>query len=340
MSQLSDPADLAMLAARPIAPREIAALVADGLTEVERLFRENLDSPIEIVDEIGRFVVEGGGKRVRPTLHLLVSRMCGYRGNHDVVVATALEYIHCATLIHDDLIDDAPTRRGRVAAHVEWGNTVSVLFGDYLLAKAMQLAVRAGSLEVMDKIAEVTLRMTEGEMMQTRYEGQVDLTVDQYFGLIERKTAVLFRCCCELAGVLAGVDDDAKQALGRYGLNLGLEFQVVDDLLDLTGETQRLGKPVASDLAEGKPTLAVIELLREAGSRERELVERIMTGQGSETEIRALGRAIVESGAIERTRDVARRLADRATHELSRFPDGAAKQALLALPETLLHRDR
>ena len=320
---------------------EIAGTIAGELAEVEELFRSNLAAPVRIVDEIGSFVAAGRGKRVRPTLHLLSARLCGYAGPHAVLLATVLEFIHSATLIHDDIIDEATTRRGRPSVNSRWGNNITVLFGDYLFAKAMEMALRAGSLSVMQKLADVTLRMTEGEMLQTRYVGRIDLSVDEYMDLIERKTAALFACCCELAGLLARVDARRQQALRRYGLNLGMAFQLVDDLLDFTGDAKKLGKPAASDLQEGKVTLAVIDLLADGGSPERELVERVMAGaDGGSPDAAALTRLLHDSGAIERTHRRAQAYAAEAIDELSMFDSSDARRALGSLPDLLLFRDR
>jgi octaprenyl-diphosphate synthase len=331
---------VAPLCADPTAARAgIIPLVSDRLAEVEIAFRQNLASPVEIVDEIGQFVGEGTGKRVRPTLHLLCTRLCEYAGPHDVLLATVVELIHCATLIHDDIIDGAGTRRGRESVNQRWGNEVTVLFGDYMFAKAMELALRAGSLPVMERLADTTLRMTEGEMLQTRYVGRIDLSVEQYLDLIERKTASLFACCCELAGLLAGVGGERQAALRRYGRHLGLAFQLVDDLLDFTGDAARLGKATASDLREGKATLAVLDLVGSGGDAERELVRAIMDGADGARE-EELRRLLEASGALERAHERARFHARRASRELERFPDGAARRALHSLPELLLFRDR
>jgi len=324
-----------------VAQAEIVSLIGEPLDEVERMFRDNLASPVSIVDEIGSFVAESGGKRVRPSLHLLCARLCGYRGPHDVLLATVLEFIHCATLIHDDIIDEAKTRRGRPSVNSRWDNNVTVLFGDYLFAKAMELALRADSLQVMEKLAAVTLRMTEGEMLQTRYVGRLDLTVKEYLQLIEKKTALLFGCCCELAGILAGLDEDRRRALRDYGINLGMTFQLVDDLLDLTGDPATLGKPAASDLREGKATLAVIDLLGGGSLEARQLAQQVMeraTGDGPE--IVRLTRLVEQSGALERTRRRAQAYADRATGLMRQFPDSPFRRALLTLPGLLLDRDR
>ena len=320
---------------------EIQSLISDRLQSVEEMFRENLASPVSIIDEIGGFVSEGGGKRVRPTLHLLCASACRYDGRHDVLLATVLEFIHSATLIHDDIIDEATTRRGQPSANAQWGNNLTVLFGDYLFAKAMELALRADNLKVMEKLAEVTLRMTEGEMLQTRYEGRIDLTEPEYLDLIERKTAALFACCCELAGLLAGVDDSRQAALRAYGMNLGLAFQLVDDLLDFTGDAATLGKPAASDVRKGKATLAVIDLLSDGSGEGRELVRKVMQGGDDvSSEIRRLNDLLSDSGALERVRRRAGLYAGRATENLACLDDGPARRALLALPDLLLHRER
>lgn len=328
------------LPAPSVAPGDIVASVAPRLAQVERMFRDNLTSPVTIVGEIGEFVAQGSGKRVRPTLHLLACDLCGYTGPHDVTLATVLEFIHSATLIHDDVIDDAATRRGRPAVNRRWGNTITVLFGDYLYAKAMELALGAGSLKVMDRLAWITLRMTEGEMLQTRYAGRLDLPMVDYLGLIERKTAVLFGGCCELAGILAEVDEVIEERLRQYGLQMGMAFQIVDDLLDFTGDPEVLGKPTASDLREGKVTLPVIDLLEREGGAPRELVERIVRGEGRPDDGARLTQMLHEGGALDRAEARAREHADLALAVLESFPDGPARRALQGVPDLLISRSR
>ncbi len=320
---------------------EVRSLVADRLEAAEKLFGENLESPVGIVREIGSFVVEGEGKRVRPTLHLLCSSLCKYEGKHDVLIAAVLEFIHSATLIHDDVIDESLTRRGRDSINHRWGNNVTVLFGDYMLAKAMEMALRVGSLAVMERLADVTLRMTEGEMLQTRYVGRIDLTEKEYLDLVERKTAALFACCCELAGILAGVGEKRLIALRRYGMQLGLAFQLVDDLLDYTGDAATLGKPAASDLREGKVTLALIRLLQEGSEEARELAEKIMAkGHQDMPEITRLNALLRTQGAIDKTYEQARICAEGAARELEIFDDSPSRRALQSLPDMLLFRVR
>lgn len=320
---------------------EIRSLVADRLERVETLFRENIASPLRLVDEIGEFVADGGGKRVRPTLHLLCADLCGYRGTHDVLLATVLEFIHSATLIHDDIIDEARVRRGRPSVNARWGNNVTVLFGDWLLAKAMEMALEAGSLAVMRRLAEITLRMSEGEMLQTRYVGRLDLSVAEHLDLIERKTAVLFGGCCELAAILAGSDPSRATALRRFGLGVGMAFQIVDDLLDFTGNANTLGKPAGSDLREGKATLAVIDLLSTGSLRGRDLAARIMrNGRPDGPEILELNHLLADSGALERSRSRALDYAAAALAELREFPECPARRALAAVPDLMILRDR
>ena len=323
-----------------VSPDDIVGLVAPRLVEVERLFHDNLASPVAIVDEIGTFVGQGSGKRVRPTLHLLSADLCGYEGKHDVLLATVLEFIHSATLIHDDVIDAAATRRGRPSVNRGWGNTITVLFGDYLYAKAMEMALRAGSLRVMDRLAWITLRMTEGEMIQTRFVGRLDLSIDEYMDLIERKTAVLFGGCCELAGILSGVDAATERALRQYGVHIGLAFQIVDDMLDFTGDPAILGKPTASDLREGKATLPVLDLLRTGPSRGRELAAAIAAGNAGEDDGAELIALLHESGALERAEERARFHAELAIRELEAFPQGPARRALTGVPDLLISRNR
>jgi octaprenyl-diphosphate synthase len=318
-------------------------LVAADLEAVAAMFRANLTSSVAIVDEVGEFVAEGGGKRIRPTLHLLSARLCGYRGPHAVRIATVIEFIHCATLIHDDIIDGATTRRGRPAVNALWGNSVTVLYGDYMFAKAMELALGAESLRVMEQLADVTLRMTEGEMLQTRYLGRLDLAQEEYLDLVDKKTAALFCCSCELAGTLAGVEPRQQAALGRFGSHLGTAFQLIDDLLDLTGDSEILGKPAGSDLREGKATLAVLDLLGgDAGDEARRLAAEIMgtSGDAADPAVARLGQMLHETGALDRVRERARFHARCAMAELERFEDGPARRALRTIPDLLLMRER
>jgi octaprenyl-diphosphate synthase len=337
---LGGPGRVERLLFGPVATKaEIRSLVGDRLSAVDAMFREHIQSPVSIVDRVGAYVAEGEGKRVRPTLHLLCASLVGYRGPHDVLLGTVLEYIHTATLIHDDIIDEADTRRGRPSVHAAWGSGVTVLFGDWMFAKAMDLALRAESLEVMQMLADVTLRMTEGEMLQTRYVGRLDLSVDEHLDMVDRKTAALFACCCEIAGVVAGSDARHRAALREYGRNLGLAFQLIDDLLDFTGDPSKLGKPSASDLREGKATLPVLDLLA-SGTEEDRVRIRAIVEEADEAEIDRLRERLASTGALDRAREVARQYAGAALGALDAFDASPARRCLESLPSLLVFRDR
>jgi len=322
-----------------IAP--IHALVGARMAEVERLYREHLASPVAIVDQLGSYIAEGQGKRLRPMLHLLTASMVGYRGPHDTLLGVVLEYIHSATLVHDDVIDEAATRRGRASVNARWGNNLTVLFGDYLFAKAMDLALRADSLEIMRQLADVTLRMTEGEMLQTRFVGRLDVSVPEYLDMVERKTAALFACCCQTAGILAGIDPNHRRALSGYGRNLGMAFQLIDDLLDFTGDERRLGKPSGSDLREGKATLAVLDAVAAGDGEVRRLATAVMDAAAiDDGPLVALRERLLASGAFARVQTLAQRYAQDAVRALDGFDGGPAATALRTLPEILVYRDQ
>src|SRR5207237_1957035 len=217
-----------------------------------------------------KYIQRSGGKRIRPAVLLMASRLSGYRGDRAVLYAAVVEFIHTATLVHDDIIDDSALRRGRAAVHSRWGNDITVLLGDYLYIKSMALALTHDTLDLVRLLCDVTLRMIEGELYQLTKNGDADITEDQHFDIIRRKTAYLFGGCAQIGGMLGTVSRDQEQALQEYGFNLGIAFQLVDDLLDFTGDLAALGKPVGADLREGKMTLPLIHLLQqeeEAGER-------------------------------------------------------------------------
>src|SRR5262249_12154894 len=245
--------------------REIVRLVEDDLARVEELFEQQCRSDVGLVGEIGRYIQEGGGKRIRPALLLLGSRLCGYRGERAIVLASVVEFIHTATLLHDDIIDEATVRRGRRSVNSRWGNDITVLLGDFLYTKSMAMALSQDNLPILRLLSDVTLRMIEGELLEIERNGHLDVTEAQHVDLMRRKTADLFSACLRIGAILGDVGQEREQALARYGLNLGICFQMVDDLLDFTAEEKTLGKPVANDLREGKLTLPMIFLLRKAG---------------------------------------------------------------------------
>src|SRR4030095_13756423 len=229
--------------------------IRDDLTRVEREFGRHLQSQVSLIPKIGKYIQQSGGKRVRPAVLLMAARLCGYQGERAVTNAAVVEFIHTATLVHDDIIDDSEYRRGRLAVHSQWGNDITVLLGDFLYIKSMSLALSQDSLEIVRLLCDVTLRMIEGELYQLTKNGDIGITEDEHFDIIRRKTAYLFAGCAQIGGMLGESTSEQQGALRDYGFNLGIAFQLMDDLLDFTGDAAALGKPVGGDLREGKVTL-------------------------------------------------------------------------------------
>jgi octaprenyl-diphosphate synthase len=320
--------------------RDIVRLVEDDLVRVEDLFAEQARSDVRLVSEIGRYIQEGGGKRVRPALLLLASRLCGYREERAVVLAATVEFIHAATLLHDDIIDEATVRRGRRSVNSRWGNDVTVLLGDFLYTKSMAMALSQDNLPILRLLSDVTLHMIEGEILEIERNGNMQVTEEDHLDLIRRKTADLFAACTRIGGLLGGVDEKRMEALTSYGLNLGICFQMVDDLLDFTAEEKTLGKPVANDLREGKVTLPMIFLLRRAAAADAEKVRAVLEDRGfgrvTREEIVRLAR---DHGALEEARTLAGSYAEAARADLVAFGPSPYRDALEALPGFILARD-
>jgi octaprenyl-diphosphate synthase len=326
----------------PVAPPglpEIIALVADKLVLVEEDCRRNLHSEFRVIDELGRYIAEGGGKRIRPILLLLSSQLCGYRGDRDVMFASVFEFIHTATLVHDDVIDEAELRRGRGSLNARWGNGLTVLLGDYLYIKSMNMALAGNDLAIIRILAGITLKMIEGELIADRRRADITMTEKEHLEIIRRKTAVLFAGCTQVAAVLSDAGASRTQALVDYGMNLGMAFQIVDDLLDFTADESVLGKPVASDLKEGKLTLPLIYLLEKGDKEQRSMVQTVLDERDFRTVSReAILRMMRQAGTLERTRDLARQFARGAREALAPFDPCPSKEALLALPDFVLSR--
>lgn len=320
--------------------REIVQLVEDDLARVEELFAEQVRSDVRLVSEIGGYIREGGGKRVRPALLLLASRLCGFQGERAVVLAATIEFIHTATLLHDDIIDEATVRRGRRSVNSRWGNDVTVLLGDFLYTKSMAMALSQDNLRILRLLSDVTLRMIEGEILEIETNGDMTVTEEDHVDIIQRKTADLFAACTRIGAILGEAGPRRETALGSYGLNLGICFQMVDDLLDFTAEEKTLGKPVANDLREGKVTLPMIFLLRRAGAADAGKVRAVLEDRGfgrvSRDEIVRLAR---EHGALDEARALAERYAAAARRDLLAFEPSPYRDALEALPGFILARD-
>jgi octaprenyl-diphosphate synthase len=320
--------------------RAIVDLVGDDLARVEDLFEEQLHCDVRLIGEIGRYVKDGGGKRIRPALLLLAARMCGGEGSRAVLLATVVEFIHTATLLHDDIIDGAVLRRGRRSANSRWGNDATVLLGDFLYAKSMSMALTQENLPILRLLSDVTIRMIEGEILEIERRAQADVTEDQHLDLMRRKTAHLFSACARIGAMLGAKGAASEEALAGYGLDLGVAFQMVDDLLDFTGDEDRLGKPVLSDLRDGKVTLPAVYLMRRGGGEARRLVGHVLEDRGFDRvqpkEIVALAR---ECGALEEARARAEGFARRAQEHLAGFDASPFRDALSRVPDFILARE-
>ncbi len=320
---------------------QIFGPIREDLEAVEREFVRHIQSRVALIPEMGRYIQKSGGKRVRPAVLLMAARLAGYRGERAVLYASVVEFIHTATLVHDDIIDGADLRRGRLAVHSRWGNDITVLLGDYLYIKSMAMALTQDSLEIIRLLCDVTLRMIEGELYQLTKTGDVDITEEEHFEIIRRKTAFLFGGCAQIGGMLGGVTPEQQTALRDYGFNLGIAFQLVDDLLDYTADAAALGKPVGGDLREGKVTLPIILLLRRGGADADQLIRDVVRERAvGPDQWREILRLLNEHRSTELAYETALEYASRAKSCLSAFPASAEREALIALPDYVVSRDR
>ena len=324
-----------------VAFAQIFAPIREDLDKVEREFGRHVESQVAVIPQIGRYILTGGGKRIRPAVLLMAARLAGYRGDAAVLYASVVEFIHTATLVHDDIIDDSTWRRGQLAVHSRWGNDITVLLGDYLYIKSMGLALSRDTLDVIRLLCEVTLRMIEGELYQLTKNGDIQITEEEHLDIVRRKTAYLFGGCARIGGMLGSVTEEQSRALQEYGLNLGIAFQLIDDLLDFRGKQSAVGKPVASDLREGKITLPIIHLLRHADGTAHALIGDVVRERSMTPERwKELSRLLKEFHATEYAFLKAEEYAAAAKKPLYAFPPSAERDALMALPDYLLARDR
>ena len=320
----------------PAAPNPSAATLAqlfepirDDLREVEREFSRHVQSQVSVIPAIGSYIQDGGGKRIRPAVLLMAARMAGYTGDRAVLYASVIEFIHTATLVHDDIIDESDMRRGRDAVHTRYGNHITVLFGDFLYLKSMSLALTHDTLDIVRLLCDVTLRIVEGEIYQLTKTGAVDLSEEEHFDIVRRKTALLFAGSARIGGMLGTTTREQQEALWDYGLNIGMAFQIVDDLLDFTGEQETLGKPVGGDLREGKMTLPVIHLLERGEERAGTLIRKAVLERSlTIEEWREIRTLLGQNRSIEYARRVAADYVERAKKALYAFPPSDARDAL------------
>ena len=313
-------------------------VVADDFSEVNDLIIRQLYSDVGLVENIGHYLIEAGGKRLRPLMVLLCARALDYNGKHHLDLAAVIEFIHSATLLHDDVVDVSSLRRGRPTANAEWGNAPSVLVGDFLYSRAFQMMVAIGNMDIMTILSKTTNIIAEGEVQQLVNAKDPDLTEAGYRQVIEKKTAVLFAAACEVGAVIAGADATTRQALSQYGLQVGIAFQLVDDALDYKGDAEALGKNVGDDLAEGKPTLPLIRAMDKAPDADRELIRNAISN-GDASQLDKVVAIVEATGAMEYTLAAAREAVTKAVEALNALPESRYRHALADVAEFATGRD-
>jgi octaprenyl-diphosphate synthase len=323
-----------------LSAREIFDLIQDDLVQVEKKITAESVAGVDAVTAIGQYLQSAGGKRLRPAMVLLASKLAGNGTSSAIQLGAVVEMIHAATLVHDDVIDAAQTRRGRPSTNVKWGNHTCVLAGDWLYMQAFQIALRERNFQILDLLISLTQMMVEGELLQLERIGKIDISEADCMELVDRKTACLFSVCARLGAIAAGGDTHTQERLAEYAWNLGIAFQLVDDVLDFTAREKTLGKPVGGDLREGKVTLPLVYALECATPAERELVATILRDRNYDAVPfeRILG-LLKQYKGIERVRDRAQAFTEKARAIISEFPESPYQRALLAVTELVTERD-
>ena len=324
---------------RAAGPSRYLELIADKLAATEERLEKLCDSDVPFIRDANQYIFSGGGKRVRPALLLLCSRLLEREGSADVTYAAVVEVIHNATLIHDDIIDHAELRRGRPTVAKAWDNSRTVLLGDWLYTKSMQMALEENNLEVVRRLCDATVLMTEGELLALERLGAVDLGVEEYFDIIDRKTSRLFAAACSIPALIPPYAETSDRALYAYGRNLGICFQLVDDLLDFTASEDELGKPVLSDLAGGKLTLPLILASQRLTPEERRWIEWVLEDHGFDrVEAGQILELVQREGTLDEVRELAQDYAAKATGALEALPPSEVREALGVAPDFVLNR--
>ncbi|MDY6789725.1 MAG: polyprenyl synthetase family protein [Thermodesulfobacteriota bacterium] len=319
--------------------QEILVMVKDDLAAIEVALEQNLNPYLDLISNVARHILFSGGKRLRPLLMVLSARLCGYKGDYDKTFSTVFEYLHAASLLHDDLIDDATMRRGKPVAHSIWGNSAAILVGDFLLARSLSISVKTGNMKVIKTIATITENMSQGEIHQLMRKGELDISEEEYMEVIRRKTAVLFQGACRISAIISAASDEKEEALSDYGYHLGLAFQMADDLLDYTSDTKALGKEVGADLKEGKLTLPVIYSLKAADIKDRNRMEHIIKNKDfSVNDFKTLLKLLLKYKGISYTQKLASDHIEKAKKALSIFDPSETKEILIKVADYALHR--
>jgi octaprenyl-diphosphate synthase len=317
---------------------EIRSLVREDLRLLDQTIRDRLSSDVVLVNQVANYIIAGGGKRLRPLLVMLGARACGYEGDRHVEAAAIVEFIHTATLLHDDVVDSSELRRGKDTANSVFGNEASVLVGDFLYSRAFQMITRVGRVRVLETLADATNVIAEGEVLQLMNCGDPDTTEARYLDVIRRKTAMLFEAGTRIAAILADQPREIEDALAEYGQRLGVAFQLVDDVLDYRGSTNEMGKNMGDDLAEGKPTLPLIYTLHNGDESIRRVIRHAIEHAGDGADVERITAAVGASGGLDYAHDLARTEAAAATAALSALPHSPYRDALASLTEIAVER--
>ena len=318
--------------------QSIYALIRQDIDEVNAMIQKRLHSEVVLINQLGHYIINSGGKRMRPAIALLSARACGYQGDAHINLATIIEFIHTATLLHDDVVDHSKMRRGQETANSVWGNEASVLVGDFLYTRAFEMMVELDSMQLMQILSHTTNIIAEGEVLQLLNVHDADTTEQRYLQVIHHKTAKLFEAAGQLGAVLSKTDIETEKALGQYAMHLGSAFQLVDDLLDYSAQSDTLGKNIGDDLAEGKPTLPLIYAMRHGDKNQSALIRKAIEN-GERNRIDDIIAIIQSTGAIDYTAQTARKEADAAKSTLQRLADSEYKTALLSLADFAVSRE-
>lgn len=317
--------------------QEVRQVVAKEFEAVNQLIIEQLHSNVPLVENIGHYIVDAGGKRLRPMLALISGGACGKITEQHITLAAVIEFIHTATLLHDDVVDISELRRGRPTANAEWGNAPSVLVGDFLYTRAFQLLVAIGDMQLMTLLADVTNKIAEGEVLQLTKAGNPDTSEADYFQVIKNKTAVLFAAATAGGAILAGAPQTQVDSLYQYGIHLGTAFQLVDDTLDYEGDPEIMGKNIGDDLAEGKPTLPLIYAMRNGTPQQSALIRDAIASK-SQSNISAVAEIVKSCNALSHTKEIALDISLQANQTLADTPNSPYKQALYKLAKLAANR--
>ena len=316
-------------------------IIGDDLKRVEEQFRKDLESDVPLIRKVAEYVLSSGGKRVRPALLLLAARLCDYQGDKAVPLASVVEFIHTATLLHDDVVDSATLRRGIASANTLWGNEASVLVGDFLFSKSFSLMVAVGSLDILRVLSGATTIIAEGEVMQLLCTGELDLSEESYIGVVRSKTAILMSAACEAGAILGKVSPEKQRLLADFGMDLGIAFQLMDDTLDYIATEEQFGKSIGHDLEEGKIPLPLIHTLRHCSEEERTIIAAVIEkDEMSLDDFRDVSGLVKRYGGIDYTVDLARNYIAGCTAHLADFGQSQVKDALLELSDYIITRNK